>query len=111
MKQGEIWLVNYPEGVGHEYFKERPALIVECDKQMAKTKIFTVVAMTSKVDNCTDDDILVTNDKYNNLFSDSVIKMHHIQSFDKCRFIKKIGKIKDEILSEVKKYLKLHFGI
>lgn len=111
MKQGEIWLVNYPEGAGHEYFKERPALIVESDVQMSKTKIFTVMAMTSNVNNCVDDDILVTVDKYNNLHSDSVLKTHHIQSFDASRFIKRIGKIRDEIWEDVRQYLKIHFGL
>ncbi len=111
MKQGEIWLVDYPEGAGHEYFKERPALIIESDEQIAKTKILTVVAMTSKIDNCVDSDILVARDNHNNLPLDSVIKLHHIQSFDLSRFIKRVGKIKSEILEEVKQYLKKHFGI
>ncbi|MBI4992940.1 MAG: type II toxin-antitoxin system PemK/MazF family toxin [Candidatus Magasanikbacteria bacterium] len=111
MKQGEIWLVNYPEGAGHEYFKERPALVVESDEQIAKTKIFTVMAMTSNANNRVVDDILITMDKYNNLHSDSVLKTHHIQSFDISRFMKRIGKVKDEILVGVKQYLKIHFGL
>lgn len=111
MKQGEIWLVNYPEGAGHEYFKERPVLIVESDEQIAKTKIFTVMAMTSNTDNCVDEDVVVTTDRYNNLHSDSVLKAHHIQSFDISRFIKRIGKVKEEILAIVKQYLKIHFGL
>lgn len=111
MKHGEVWLVNYPEGAGHEYFKERPALIIESDEQIPSTKIFTVVAITSQINNCEDDDILITRDNFNNLHDDSVIKMHHIQSFDLSRFIKRIGKVKNEVLEEVKQYLKKHFGI
>ena len=111
MKQGEIWLINYPEGIGHEYFKERPALVIESDEQIAKTNVFTVAAMTSNTDNCIDSDILVARDNHNNLSLDSVIKLHHIQSFDLSRFIKRVGKIKSEILDEVKRYLKIHFGL
>lgn len=111
MKQGEIWLVNYPQGLGHEYYKERPALVIESNEQIQKTNIFTVMTMTSKTGNMVDSDILIVKDNNNNLHRDSVLKCHHITGFDSSRFIKRIGKIKDEILIEVKQYLKIHFGL
>lgn len=111
MKQGEIWLINYPDGAGHEYFKERPALIIESNKQIIKTNIYTVVAITSNTNNITDDDILIARNNFNNLHSDSVIKVHHIQSFDMSRFLKKIGKVKTQVLGDVKEYLKMHFEL
>ena len=64
MKQGEIWLINYPDGAGHEYFKERPALIIESNKQIIKTNIYTVVAITSNTNNITDDDILIARNNF-----------------------------------------------
>ena len=111
MKQGEIWLVQFPDGVGHEYKKERPALIVESDSKIKRSSGLTVLPTTSNVSNCLDEDILVARNNHNNLFVDSVIKVHHIQTFDKSRFLKKIGKVKIGVLEDVKEYLKEHFNI
>lgn len=111
MMQGEIWLVNYPKGLGHEYFKERPALVIESDEQIQKSNIFSIMAMTSNTANIVDSDIFVEKTVENNLNSDSVLKCHHITGFDKSRFLKKIGVIDKKILLEVKQYLKKHFGI
>lgn len=49
--------------------------------------------LTSNTNNYLDEDIFVSTDQYNNLASDSIAKVHHIQTFDKARFLKKIGKI------------------
>jgi len=111
MKQGEIWLVNYPKGLGHEYFKERPALMIESNEQIQKTNILTIMAITSRTDNQVDFDILVLKNNFNNLHSNSVLKCHHITGFDKSRFIKRIGKIEEKDFEKVKQYLKIHFGI
>jgi len=112
MKQKEIWIIRYPEhGVGHEYKKERPGLIIESDFQIQKTNIFTVVPLTSNLNNKISDDILVKKDWQNNLFCDSILKVHHIQSFDRFRFFKRIGEVNTEIMQQIKNYLKKHFGL
>jgi mRNA interferase MazF len=112
MKQKEIWVIKYPEDTaGHEYKKERPGLVIEADLQIQKTNVFTVVPLTSNLNNMTTDDILIKRDAENNLFRDSVLKIHHIQSFDSSRFIKGIGKINDNTLEKVKAYLKKHFDL
>ncbi|MDD5289819.1 MAG: type II toxin-antitoxin system PemK/MazF family toxin [Patescibacteria group bacterium] len=112
MKQKEIWIVKYPDdAAGHEYKKERPGLIIESDQQIQKTNIFTVVPLTSNLSNVTADDILIKKDQENNLFANSVLKTHHIQSFDRSRFIKGIGKINENTLEKVKTYLKKHFDL
>ena len=111
MKQGEIWLVSYSDGVGHEYQKNRPALIIESDKQIDKTNVYTVIPLTSNLNNKINDDISVNKNDSNNLFCDSLLKTHHIQSFDQSRFIKIIGQVDDKILDKVKKYLRIHFNL
>jgi mRNA interferase MazF len=112
MKQKEIWIVKYPEDTaGHEYKKERPGLIIESDLQIQKTNVFTVAPLTSNLNNIIADDILIKKDTENNLFCDSVLKVHHIQSFDCSRFIKKVGEINDVILEKIKMYLKKHFDL
>jgi mRNA-degrading endonuclease toxin of MazEF toxin-antitoxin module len=111
MKQGEIWLVNFPKGEGHEFYKERPALIIESDSQIFKSTIVTIMPITSNIHNQVDYDVPLTRNNYNNLNKDSILKCHDITGFDKTRFLKKIGKVQDDILEEVKDYLKLHFDL
>ncbi|PIZ96769.1 MAG: type II toxin-antitoxin system PemK/MazF family toxin [Candidatus Magasanikbacteria bacterium CG_4_10_14_0_2_um_filter_33_14] len=111
MKQGEIWLVDFPEGEGHEFYKERPALIIESDKQIVKSSIVTIMPITSNINNQVEYDLFLIRNNYNNLNRDSVLKCYDITGFDKTRFLKKIGKVKVDILEEVKDYLRLHFDL
>ena len=57
------------------------------------------------------DDVQIVKDNYNCLFLDSIIKVAHVYSFDKGRFIKKIGMADDFILAKIKNYLRKHFNI
>ena len=112
MRQKEIYIVRYPEEtVGHEYKKERPALVIESNSQIKKTNIFTVVPLTSNLKNKIEDDVLIKKDETNNLFCDSILKVHHIESFDKDRFIAQIGEVNESIMDKVKRYLKIHFDL
>lgn len=111
MKQGEIWLVKFLNSVGHEYKKERPALIIENDFQIKKSSVFTIIPFTSNSNNKIKDDILVDRDNQNRLFCNSILKVHHIQSFDKSRFIKRIGAVNKNIIEQVKDYLRIHFDL
>ena len=110
MKYGEIWQVSYSDSMGHEYQKNRPSLIIESDSQLNITNVITIIPCTSK-NNIQKDDILIVKDKTNNLLYDSVLKVHHIQSFDKARFLNKIGVADKRILERVKEYLKKHFDL
>ena len=52
MKQGEIWMVKFPEDTeGHEYIKDRPAVIIESDLQLKKSNVFTILPITSNINN------------------------------------------------------------
>lgn len=109
MQQGEIWFVEFT-GQGHEYQKTRPAVVIESDGQLKVTSVITVVPVTKQLERHKDD-ILILKDNSNNLLYDSVIKVHQIQTFDKSRFIKKIGNVENEVIEKIKIYLKRHFGI
>lgn len=113
MKQGEIWMVNFDPSKGHEFQKERPAIIVSSNKVIRYSNLITVLPITSNTDYFLDDDIRIIKDAENRLFVDSVIKVCHISSFDKNngRFIKKIGVANDYILEKIKKYFLRHFDI
>ncbi|MFH0800724.1 MAG: type II toxin-antitoxin system PemK/MazF family toxin [Pseudomonadota bacterium] len=111
MQFGEIWFVNFEPSVGHEYQKKRPAVIIQSDRQLKCSALVTVMPLTSQIDKPRRDDILVRKNSHNNLFADSTIRVHVIASFDKSRFMKRIGRMDDDIMNRIKEYLKMHFGI
>lgn len=111
MKQGEIWLMEFLNSVGHEFKGVRPALIIESDFQISKSSVFTILPLTSNMNNQLRDDILVVKDSQNKLFCDSILKVYRIQSFDSARFNKRIGIVKKDILKQVKDYLRSHFDL
>jgi len=111
MKQNEIWLVKYDPSIGHKFQKSRPAVIISSDSALQYSNLITVMAITSNIDDCLDIDIKITKDGDNKLYSDSIIKVCHISSFDKSRFIKKIGMIDKLISNEIENYIKKHFNI
>ncbi len=110
-KNGEIFIAKFDPSVGHEFQKDRPAIVVQSDKKLLGSSLITIVGMTSSAKNMRRDDILVKKDSFNRLYLDSVIKVGAIYSFDRSRFIKKIGRIDPAIMNQIKSYLKTHFDL
>jgi mRNA interferase MazF len=111
IKYGEIWWVDFIGSQGHEFQKIRPALVIEEDRQLSITTVITMMPVTHQRKNQHQDDIVIIKDDKNNLEYDSILKVHHILSYDKSRFVKKIGIADAEILELVKQYLKKHFDL
>jgi mRNA-degrading endonuclease toxin of MazEF toxin-antitoxin module len=109
MKQGEIWFVEFT-GQGHEYQKTRPAVVIESNGQLKIAGVITIMPITKQQEKLADD-IFVSKNNDNNLRYDSVIKTHHIQTFDISRFVKKIGNIDREVMEKIKACLRRHFEI
>jgi len=110
VKQGDLYLINFNPSVGHEYQGKRPAIIIQANIQIRKSNLITVIPLTSNLENCLNDDIIVRKNRTNRLISDSVIKVYNIISFDYKRLINKIGVADEIILNQVKDYLRKHFG-
>lgn len=111
IKYGYLYLADFNPSVGHEYQGKRPALVIESDKQINKSNLITVLPLTSNLENKNNDDIFVEVDKDNHLKFDSIIKVYDIVSFDRARFINRIGKINQETNRMVKNYLLKHFDL
>ena len=111
MKYGEIWWVCFDPSVGHEYRKKRPAVIIASNELIKKLNLITVLPITSNKSNCQGSDFVVRKNGINNLFCDSVIKVSHISTFDKNRFLKKVGMVDDTSMYDVKEYLKIYFDL
>ncbi|HEX9503989.1 MAG TPA: type II toxin-antitoxin system PemK/MazF family toxin [Patescibacteria group bacterium] len=77
-----VYLVSFTPSVGHEYQHNRPAVVIEIDNQLKRNNLVTVMPLTSQTTKPHSDDILVKADNSNKLFADSLVKVHHIQSFD-----------------------------
>ena len=112
MKKGEIWLIKLDKGksVGHEYYNDRPALIIMADNLIPAGSVVTIMLLSSSGKGRSDD-IAIKKDDNNRLYAGSIIKVHHIISYDKLRFIHKIGEADVKIIKEVENYIKKHFGI
>jgi len=108
---GEIYWVDFDPSVGHEYKNRRPALIVQSEEELKKSNVVTVIPFTSNLQKKKPMDILVHKNHCNHLFTDSILKVQCIMSFDYSRFVRKIGEADRELLEAVKKYLKTHFSL
>ena len=111
IKYGEIWWVDFSGSQGHEFQKIRPVLVIESNKQLSITTIISMMPVTHQKKNQHEDDIFIAKNDKNNLEYDSILKVHHILSYDISRFKKKLGETDEKILSQIKEYLKKHFGI
>jgi len=109
MKKGEIYLVNFEPAFGSEIKKTRPAVIIQSSD--INSNLITVMPISSKINSQTNDDIFILKDDQNRLFSDSIIKVQQISSFDQKRFVHFIGKFDQKIQQKITKYLKIHFDL
>ena len=104
-------MVRWDPSVGSEYRKTRPAVIISSNAILDRSKLVTCVAISSKIGKMHQGDILLPKDTLNRLTQDSIIKMHHISTFDGSRFIKYIGHVDDKVAEQIKLAIKNHFGL
>lgn len=103
IKRGEIYWVNLPDSNGREIKETRPALVVSNDKQNAASPLIIIMPITSlkKGDKVFSFQVPITLQK------EGVILVDQIRTIDRDKFLKKIGKIDAEGISEVEE--KVHF--
>ena len=112
LQYSDIWFIQCSPSIGHEYKGHRPALIVQQKDLPHEKGLVSVIPMSSYKGKQWRDDILIQPDPMTNrLHVASLIKVQHIQSYDTTRFIRKIGRMDEKVMMEVKKYLSGHFGL
>lgn len=98
---GHLWLVNFDPSFGHEYQKARPGLIIESDRYIPRGKLLTIIPLSSRIEKPSELDVLIEKDADNRLMFDSLVKTKQIASFDKRRFMKRIGLVDSETIARV----------
>lgn len=107
MKQGEIWEINLSPTVGAEIKKKRPAVIIN-DDSIGVLPLRVIVPITQWKDKFSGAIwmIRIEPDSQNRLSKLSAIDTFQIRSISTARFIKKVGLISPDILSEIKTAVK-----
>ena len=107
MKQSEIWEINLSPTVGAEIKKKRPAVIIN-DDSIDVLPLRVIVPITQWKDKFSGAIwmIRIEPDSQNRLSKLSAIDTFQIRSISTARFIKKVGLISPDILSEIKTAVK-----
>lgn len=111
IEYGGIYWVSFTPSAGHEFHGRRPAIVIQAQKALRRSNLVTVMPLTSQIGKRHGDDIFIEADKMNNLYGDSLAKVHHIESFDQSRFIKQVGSMNDDAMQKIRDYLKIHFSL
>ncbi len=101
MKQTEIWYADLNPIRGSEQAGYRPVLIISGNMLNKHLEIVIACPLTTKIKNYKGN-LVLTPTKQNGLDSISEILTFHIRSISKNRLIKKVGKIEEEELAQVK---------
>lgn len=97
MKKGDICVVDL-KNTGREQSGMRPAMILSD----TKANIVVIIPLTSNLEALRFPfTSIISPDSHNNLKQESVALVFHIQSIDKTRILKVIGKIKKKQRDEI----------
>jgi len=112
MKQSEIWLINLDPTIGAEIKKTRPAVIVN-DDALGKLQLRIIVPITDWKPRYETAPwmIKISPDNKNGLTKESSADCFQVRSLSMKRFVKKIGKIPENIMDEIKFGLALVLSI
>jgi mRNA interferase MazF len=112
MKQSEIWLIDLDPTKGAEIQKKRPAVIVN-DNTLGKLPLKVIVPITDwkPLYDIAPWMVKIEPNNINGLSKASSADCFQIRSVSEKRLIKKLGKIDQNTLSDIKEALKKVFGL
>jgi mRNA interferase MazF len=111
-RRGEIWLVEFDPGRGHEIKKTRPAVIIQNDIGNRYSPVTIVAAVTSKLSPTPYPvEVVVAPSKGNGLKLPSAIQLGQIRSVDRERLVKRLGALDVAIMRKVDEALKISLGL
>lgn len=103
MKQNEVWLLNLDPTIGMEIKKTRPAVIVN-DDSLGKLPLKIIVPITDWKERYEIAPwmVKIEPNSINGLTKDSSADCFQVRSLSKERFVKRIGKLSDSIMDEIR---------
>lgn len=111
VKRGEIWDIDFGQGVGSEQSGMRPALIIQNDTGNMHSPTVIVAAITSS----TFKKMLPTHYSLvgvnSGLEKDSIVMMEQVRTFDKQRLIRKRGYVDIDKLSGMNGAIAISHGL
>lgn len=113
IKYGEIWWVQCSPSIGNEFRDRHPVVVIQNEQLIRKGDggVITVMIMSSYKGKKGPYDFLVESSKESGLMKPTLLKVEYITSYDKSRFLRKIGILDDGTMEKVRKYLNLHFSL
>ncbi len=112
MRKGEIWLINLDPTLGAEIRKTRPAVIVSEDA-IGILPLRVIVPITDWKDRYSVASWMVpiAPDAQNGLSKPSAADAFQIRSVSQERFVRRIGSLNDEAISQILKAIQIVLGI
>lgn len=112
MKRGEIYYANLDPTIGNETQKVRPVLIVSNNANNIAASTITIIPITSNIKKIYPFEVLLAKN-ISGLPKDSKAQCHQIRTISKLRILQSqsVGKINQEMMSQVIAALRLHLDI
>ena len=104
IRQKELWQVYFDPVSGSEQSGNRPAVVISGDTLNKNLDVVIVCPLTSSIHKFEGNVILNPNDE-NGLKKSSEILVFHIRTISKLRFKRRIGKITENQLNQIKNTL------
>ncbi|MDZ7289302.1 MAG: type II toxin-antitoxin system PemK/MazF family toxin [candidate division KSB1 bacterium] len=98
MNPGEIHLIQFDPSIGSEIQKRRPGLVIQ--KSPHRSTVIVLPISSKKLTHPLYE-VELRKDNQNRLYADSVVVLDQVKSFDKGRFVGKIGEIHSSQLAEI----------
>jgi mRNA interferase MazF len=111
-RRGDIYLVEFDPGRGHEIRKTRPALVIQNDIGNRASHVTIVAAITSKLSPVPFPvDVTVAPSESNGLSVPSAILLGQIRSVDRDRLAKRLGSLDAATMRKVDQAIKISLGL
>ena len=111
IRRGDIYYADLSPVIGSEQGGVRPVLVVQNDVGNKYSPTVIAAAVTSQINKAKmSTHIEIKADEYG-LAKDSVILLEQVRTIDKKRLKDKIGKLDDELMSQVNEALSISFGL
>ena len=110
-KRGEVWIADLIPGKGWEVGKMRPVIVISANEINNISPLVIIIPISSQIPQIIGPARVLIKKEGGFVEKDSVALPNQIRAADKSRFIKKIGNLSNDKLTEVEDSLKLVLGL